>query len=131
MPILPEPLPREEPAALPEFPSSGLHQAVILVADDDVLIRNLVTILMQSLGYFVLSASDGHEGLELSRSYSGIINLLITDVVMPRLNGSDLTAHLLVERPGIKVLMMSGEDMSAIVDKNSHMPFLPKPLNGE
>ena len=80
------------------------HQPVILVADDDVIIRNLVTILMQLEGYLVVAAADGQEGLELSRKYSGKIDLVITDMEMPRLNGSDLCAHLLEERPGIKVL---------------------------
>src|SRR5271169_5819438 len=106
-------------------------QTVILVADDAVLIRNLVTLLMQQEGYFVLSAADGHEGLELSRRYPGSIDLVITDVQMPRLNGTDLCAHLLEERPGIKVLLMSGADMREIVSQNIDLPFLPKPFNGQ
>jgi DNA-binding response OmpR family regulator len=109
----------------------GEHQIVILVAEDEVMIRNLVTTLMQSEGYFVLSASDGLEGLELSRKYSGEIDLLITDWQMPRLNGSDLRSHMLEERPGIKVLVMSGTDMGTIVGQNVNVPFLPKPFDGE
>jgi len=104
---------------------------VILVADDEALIRNLVTLLLQQVGYFVLSAADGHEGLELSRTYPGKIDLLITDVNMPRMNGTDLCAHLREERPGIKVLVMSGADISEILRKNANMPFLPKPFDGE
>ena len=106
-------------------------QSVILVADDAVLIRNLVTLLMQREGYFVLSAADGHEGLELSRHYPGSIDLVITDVQMPRLNGTDLCAHLLQERPGIKILLMSGADMSEIVRQNVNLAFLPKPFDGQ
>ena len=106
------------------------RQSVILVADDEALIRNLVTILMQQDGHMVLSAADGHEGLELSRQYPGKIDLVITDVDMPRLNGADLCAYLLEERPGIKVLMMSGADMSEIVSQNINLPFLPKPFDG-
>ena len=86
---------------------------------------------MQGEGNFVLSAADGHEGLELSRKYPGLIDLLITDVQMPRLNGTDLCAHLLEERPGIKVLVMSGSDMSEIIRQNVHLLFLPKPFDGE
>ena len=86
---------------------------------------------MQREGYFVLSAADGHEGLELSRHYPGSIDLVITDVQMPRLNGTDLCAHLLEERPGIKVLLMSGADMSEIVSQNVDLPFLPKPFDGQ
>ena len=50
---------------------------------------------------------------------------------MPRMNGTDLCGHLMEERPGIKVLMMSGADMREIVSQNANMPFLPKPFNGE
>jgi len=52
-------------------------------------------------------------------------------VQMPRLNGTDLCAHLIEERPGIKVLVMSGADVREIVSQNVNMPFLPKPFDGE
>jgi len=86
---------------------------------------------MEQDGHFVLSAADGHEGLELSRQYHGSIELAITDVQMPRLNGTDLCAHLLDERPGIKVLVMSAANMSEIVSQNVSLPFLPKPFDGQ
>jgi hypothetical protein len=121
----------DAPVDLPDLRSLGARQSVILVADDEVLIRNLVTLLMQKEGHFVLSAADGHEGLELSRKYAGTIDLVITDVEMPRLNGTDLCAHLLEERPGIKVLVMSGADVREIVSQNVNLPFLPKPFNGQ
>jgi len=116
---------------LPDLRLPGVHQSVILVADDEPLIRNIVTLLLQHDGYFVLSAADGHEGLELSRKYPGVIDLLITDVEMPRMNGTDLCGHLMEERPGIKVLVMSGMDMKEITTQNANMPFLPKPFDGE
>jgi DNA-binding response OmpR family regulator len=112
---------------LPLVPS----QSVILVADDEPLIRNLVTLLMQRKKHLVLSAANGHEGLELSRQYPGRIDLVITDVDMPRLNGADLCAHLLEERPGIKVLVMSGKEMGEIIKHNINLPFLPKPFDGQ
>jgi len=120
-----------QPPDLPEVRSLGAHQSVILVADDNALIRNLVTLLMQQEGYLALSAADGHEGLELSRKYSGAIDLLITDVEMPRMNGTDLCGHLMEERPGIKVLVMSGADITEIVRHNANLPFLPKPFDGD
>ena len=111
--------------------SKGERQPVILVADDEVMIRDLVTVLMQQDGYYVLSAADGREGLELSHQYLGSIDLLITDVQMPRLSGTDLSAQLAKERPGIKVLMMSGADMTEIVRQNATLQFLPKPFDGQ
>jgi CheY-like chemotaxis protein len=120
-----------QPVDLPVTGSRGPHQFVILVAEDAALIRNLVTLLMQREGHFVLSAADGQEGLELSRQYPGTIDLLITDITMPRLNGTDLCAHLMEERPGIRVLVMSGADVRTIVRQNVNMLFLPKPFDGE
>ena len=118
-------------ASLPDLQSPDSHQSVILVADDEPLIRNLVTLLMQREGHLVLSAANGHEGLELSRQYPGSIELVITDVQMPRLNGTDLCAHLIEERPGIKVLMITGADMGEITSQNINLPFLPKPFDGK
>jgi len=117
--------------SLPDLRTLGVRQPIILVADDEVMIRNLVTILLQRQGYIVLSASDGQEGLDLSRKYPGPIDLVITDLEMPRLNGMDLCTHLLEERPGIKVIVMTGADMHEIVSRNVHLPFLPKPFDGE
>jgi DNA-binding NtrC family response regulator len=111
--------------------ASNPNRAVVLVADDEVFIRNLVTILLQRAGYLVLSAADGQEGLELSRKYPGKIDLVITDFVMPRLNGMNLIAHLTEERPGIRSIVMSGSDINEIVKQNLNLQFLPKPSDGE
>jgi len=107
------------------------QQLVVLVAEDEPAVRNLVTALMQMEGYLVLSAADGLEGLELSRQFPGQIHLLITDVSMPRMNGVALTAHLLADRPGIKVLMMSGENMTEVASQNTHLHVLLKPFDGQ
>jgi two-component system, cell cycle response regulator CpdR len=120
----------EEPVILSDFRPPESHHSVILVADDNGLVRNLVGLLMQHDGHFVLSAADGSEGLELSRQYPGTIDLAITDLEMPRMNGSDLCGHLLEERPGIKILVMSGADKREILGQNATLPFLHKPFDG-
>jgi DNA-binding response OmpR family regulator len=120
-----------QPVGLPDLRPSGPYQPVILVADDEPLIRNLLARLMHKDGYFVLSAADGQEGLELSRKYPGTIDMVITDVNMPRMSGTDLCGHLMEERPGIKILIMSGAGMSKIVSQNPNLPFLPKPFDGK
>ncbi len=119
------------PVELSDLRSPEARRSVILVVDDDALFRKLITLLMRLDGHFVLSAANGHEGLELSRQYPESIDLVITDVEMPRLNGTDLCAHLLEERPGIRVLVMSCADMSEIVSQNVDLPFLPKPFDPE
>jgi CheY-like chemotaxis protein len=121
----------EEPVILSDFRPPEAHQSVILVADDSALVRNLVGLMMQHEGHVVLSAADGQEGLELSRKYIGTIDLLITDTEMPRMSGADLCAHLLGERPAIKVLVMSSADMSERVSQDATLSFLHKPFDGK
>jgi DNA-binding response OmpR family regulator len=121
----------DSPLGFPELQPPGERPAVILVVDDNDLIRKLITLLMQQEGYVVLTSSDGHEGLELSRRYPGPIDLLITDVEMPRLIGTDLCARLLDERPGIRVLVMSGADLSEMICDEVNLPFLSKPFDPE
>ena len=101
---------------------------MVLVADDDSQIRNLVAALLQEDGHHVLCAFDGLEGLEISRQYSGAIDLAIADVQMPNLNGIDLCVRLRVERPGIKAFVMSGADASEDAAERAELPFLPKPF---
>jgi DNA-binding response OmpR family regulator len=86
---------------------------------------------MQQDGYFVLSAADGHEGLELSRLYPGFIDLVITDMQMPGVNGINLCARLFEERPGIRALLMLGSDVGEFVAHDTNLPFLPKPFDGQ
>ena len=104
----------------------GVDRPIILFADDEAMVRTLMTPMLEEHGFFVLSACDGQEALELSRKHSGRIDLVITDVDMPRLKGADLCTHLLKERPGIKVIVMSGAAMDGI-----SLPLLQKPFLGE
>lgn len=106
------------------------RQSVILVTDADLQVRKLISVLMQQDGYFVLSAADGQEGLALSRKYAGSIDLLITGVQMARLNGTNLCASLLEERPGIKVIFTISADLSEFFTPVADLPFLTKPING-
>ena len=103
---------------------SDPNQTVILVAEDEVLIRNVARIVLESEGYFVLSANDGEEALNISRRYPGRIHALVSDVSMPKTDGLQLRAQILSERPGTKVLLMSGR---AAFPADS-IPFLRKPF---
>ena len=101
---------------------------VTLVVDDDETVRLLVVEWMRGQGYAVLSASDGQEAWELSRRYEGVIHLVVSDVDMPRLKGTVLCTLLLSERPGIRVLLMTG-DKSQISPDHDSLPVLSKPFN--
>jgi two-component system cell cycle sensor histidine kinase/response regulator CckA len=105
-------LPRVAEAA--EVAAAGLSAAapggaetVLLVEDEDG-VRDLMRESLEHRGYVVLAASDGHEALRTSESHHGSIDLLITDLVMPRMGGRDLARRLAFTRPGIRVIFMSG-----------------------
>jgi len=103
---------------------------IILVAEDDVMVRNVVRLLLQEEGHEVLVAIDGYEALQLSRQYQGTIDLLLTDVKLPRIDGLALVEQILTERPQIKILVMSGK-MSAGCEEIKRLPFLAKPFSSE
>ncbi len=113
-----------------EFPNGPVPQTpgVILVAEDEVIVRNVVCLLLQREGYQVLSAADGKEALELARQYQGTIDLLLSDIKMPRMDGISLAEQVIGERPGIRVLLMSGKVSAEIRQKNIRLPFLRKPF---
>ena len=89
-----------------EFPKGPAPQTprVVLVAEDEVVVRNVVCLILQRDGYQVLSAADGREALELARQYQGTIDLLLSDINMPEMDGPSLAEHVIEERPGIRVL---------------------------
>src|SRR5581483_4895612 len=102
-------------------------QPVILVAEDDVLVRNLINVVLTRAGYSVLLACDGEEALTLSRHYSGEIDLLLSDVMMPRMDGVALASAMHNERPATKTLLISGKLSSEIMEGNRLFDFLRKP----
>jgi PAS domain S-box-containing protein len=89
-------------------PVAARREATILIAEDEDLVRSLLTDLLVHQGYRVLPAAHGPQALELSRGHYGNLDLLVTDLVMPRMSGLDLARRLLEERPGLPVLFMSG-----------------------
>jgi len=98
-------------------------QIVILVAEDDVLVANVVRIILEAEGYFILTASDGEEALLVASQYNGHIHLLLSDIRMPKVDGFQLRERILFIRPEIRILFMSGE-----TDRTSPVPCLRKPF---
>jgi two-component system, cell cycle sensor histidine kinase and response regulator CckA len=101
---------------------------LILVVDDEVVIRSLVTVILRASGYGVIEAADGQRALELSRDYDGTIHLLITDIEMPHLDGVALLTAMRAERPGIACMAMSGNDPAIVAAAHPDVPFLAKPF---
>jgi two-component system cell cycle sensor histidine kinase/response regulator CckA len=80
----------------------------ILLVEDSEPLRELGREFLETAGYNVLEAGDGISAIELAEKYDGTIHALISDVILPALSGSDLAKKLLVRRPAMKVLYVSG-----------------------
>jgi len=93
---------------LPDAPPRPGRGATILLADDDALVRALVREVLERQGHHVVEAADGGEALDLCRHYPGPIDLLVTDVVMPKLTGPALVQNAARIRPATRVLYITG-----------------------
>jgi CheY-like chemotaxis protein len=103
----------------------------ILLVEDDEMVRTLVRETMESSGYRVLEAPDPLEARSIAANSQSAIQLLITDVVMPKASGPELARELLAVYPGLKVLYMSGHTDRAILKRGvrrKEVAFLPKPF---
>jgi two-component system cell cycle sensor histidine kinase/response regulator CckA len=80
----------------------------ILAVDDEPLLRNLIATVLQDHGYAVLTAESGAQAINIFRSHPGEIDVLISDIVMPGMDGPTLAVELLRSQPDLKVLLMSG-----------------------
>jgi PAS domain S-box-containing protein len=103
----------------------------ILLVEDEQMVRELVRRSLEGCGYSVIEAADGPAALEMCRQIATRVDLLITDVVMPRMNGRQLATEITAARPDIRVLFMSGYTDNAIVhhgvlDETTN--FLQKPF---
>jgi PAS domain S-box-containing protein len=120
-----KPVPMAPPAAATERATGG--QETVLVVEDEDGLRRLLLEVLRGRGYTVLDASRPEQALELSQDYSGRIDLLVTDVVMPNMNGPALAARLRQQRPALPVLFISGYSEPAQAPR----PFLKKPFPPE
>ncbi|MEW6281313.1 MAG: ATP-binding protein, partial [Candidatus Eremiobacterota bacterium] len=129
-------LPRSEIA---EVTSSGSKRnpipqgtGTILLVEDDPAVRKLVARVLTACGYRVLAAEQGEQALELAGRHEGAIDLLITDIVMPGMNGRQLSERLSRERPDLKTLFISGHTDDAIFLRGvacESVSFLRKPIH--
>jgi len=124
-----------------EEPNSAEHETkvreirggseTILLVEDIAPLRALAREFLERCGYLVLEAEDGEQALEVAEGYDGTIALLVTDVVLPKIQGTSLAKRLLQRRAGIKVLYISGYTDNPIVHSLGLIPntaFLQKPF---
>jgi PAS domain S-box-containing protein len=104
----------------------------VLLVEDEEMVRKLASELLEDSGYVVLSAGGGEEALKLATSHKARIDLLITDVVMPKISGKEVAEQLTRIHPETKVLSMSGYTDEAIVHHgivDSNIAFIQKPFS--
>jgi len=116
-------------AIAPIVPEVGLApkggSETILVAEDDDLLRELTVSLLRQEQYKVLEAKDGRDAFEIARNYPGAIDLLLSDVIMPRMFGPELASTLAELRPTLKVLYMSGYTANMMTREDTIAPDAP------
>ena len=123
--------PTESPSPV-AAPAAGTE--TILLAEDERLVRVLAQKVLERAGYRVLVATGGTEALAVAEHHDGPIHLLLTDVVMPEMNGRELARRLTAVRPGVRVLYMSGYADEAVAQHGVLDPgtaFLQKPFTPE
>ncbi len=109
----------------------GGLETILLVEDEEAILR-MTTRMLQGLGYAVLAANSTGAAVRLAKEHAGVIRLLMTDVVMPGMNGRDLAEHLVSFMPQLKCLLMSGYSADIISRQGKLDPglyFIEKPFS--
>ena len=112
---------------MPDHPRVG----IILVVDDQEGVRGLLRRELTERGHTVLEAADGAEALHLVRRRNGAVDLILSDVVMPQMNGTELATHIGVEFPDVPVILMSAFTPAGVARVGvgeSLVPVLQKPF---
>ncbi|MEO8370340.1 MAG: PAS domain S-box protein [Candidatus Solibacter sp.] len=115
-------------------PSKANGGETLMLVEDETQVRELTARMLKNLGYKVLTASGGDEAIRIAATHSGKISLLISDVVMPNMSGKQVADAMVVLRPGIRVLYLSGYTEHTVVHHgvlDSNVDFLAKPFSRE
>jgi CheY-like chemotaxis protein len=124
-------LPEQDAMAQSSLPQARGHETVLLVEDEPAILK-MTMLILEKLGYTVLTAPTPREALERFRKGSGPVDLLITDVIMPDMNGKDLADRLSNTFPNLSILFMSGYTADVIAHHgvlDEHVAFIQKPFS--
>lgn len=129
-------LPLAERSPLPPAPTAKSGEevvATILVVEDDPMVRELVTAMLEDRGHLVLAAADGNAAVDAARD-TPAIDVILSDIVMPGLNGREAAARVRELFPAAKVLYMSGHTEDVAIRRGAFEPgtaFIQKPFTGD
>ena len=118
------------PVAGPEEPVALSHETILLVEDEETILRTTRRIL-ETLGYTVLATNSPQDALRICKERHGRIDLLLTDVIMPGMNGPELIRHVTETYPGIRHLFMSGYTANLLAEqgvRENNIDFIQKPF---
>lgn len=121
----------EKARSAPAAPAAPVGTETILLVEDEPLVRNLVRDVLRGSGYTVLEADCGEKGLEVYREHADSISLLVTDVLMPGMNGPELVAQIKQLRPGLPTVFMSAHSDPALNAEltRERAAFIQKPFS--
>jgi two-component system, cell cycle sensor histidine kinase and response regulator CckA len=119
----------DEPPA--DGPGEGRGTETVLLVEDDASVRSLATRALSSLGYLVIAAGGGDEALATADAMDDLFDILVTDVVMPGMQGPELARRLEARKPGIPVLFCSGFTDSPEITGRPGCSYLAKPYSSE
>ena len=121
-------------AAAPQSPLRKTGSETVLVVEDQSEVRAFAVKALSARGYRVLEAADGAQALALCDRHKGAINVLLTDVVLPGMNGRELADRFRAARPGIKIIYTSGYSEDLIAHRgvlHQGVAYLPKPYTAD
>jgi CheY-like chemotaxis protein len=127
-------LPRTQSPILGEATAAALGRrrwtATALLVEDEQLVRDVVWRMLVGAGLTVLEAENGQKALEVARAHPGPIDLLVTDIVMAHMGGPELARQLGRDRPGLRVLFISGysREIELPTTPEQHVEYLQKPF---
>jgi len=114
----------------PEYKEAPRGMETVLLAEDAHVVRKLTRELLENRGYRVIEAASGEEAVQICGSYSGRIDLVLSDIIMAHMNGHELATEVTRIRPGIKVLLMSGyaDEITRDQIAKTGFKFIAKPF---
>ena len=122
---------KTEQEAPPEESIKKGHQTILLVEDEPTILK-MCKLILERCGYTVLAFERAVDALEIEEGFHGTIDLLVTDVMMPEMNGSELAKKILSAHPDLKILFISGYTTDVIdqsIELDHQLNFLQKPFN--